>query len=418
MSRKAAKPKIAARERAAPAIKDDGEAVMMMMPALLSDEAKSKAELIDLTIDLVARSAGLRRSLPDGTLTAIAELVRVMNCYYSNLIEGHNTHPIAIERAMRKNYDNDPRKRNLQKEAEAHVAVQRWIDGGGLSGRATTVDGICEIHRRFCAALPEDLLWVEVPDAGDKVRVVPGELRQAFVEVGNHEAVSPGAVPRFMKQFQASYSRLGKAEATVSAAAAHHRLLWIHPFLDGNGRVTRLMSHATMLETLDTGALWSVARGLGRNAATYKQHLANCDLGRRNDLDGRGNLSEETLAEFTSFFLKTCIDQVDFMEKLMEPNQLRARILSWAEDESKVGSLPAKAGHVLEAILYRGELPRGDIPKLLQVTDRQALRVVNALSDRHVLTSPSSRAPWRLMFPATLAHRWMPGLFPPETANN
>jgi hypothetical protein len=107
----------------------------MMTPALLSDEAKSKAKLMDSTLELVARSSGLKRSLPEGTLTALAELVRVMNCYYSNLIEGHNTHPIAIERAMRKNYDSDPKKRNLQKEAEAHVAVQRWIDGGGLSGR-------------------------------------------------------------------------------------------------------------------------------------------------------------------------------------------------------------------------------------------------------------------------------------------
>jgi len=307
-------------------------------------------------------------------------------------------------------------KRDLQKEAEAHVAVQRWIDGGGLSGRAMTVEGICEIHKRFCAALPDDLLWIDIPDTGERARVVPGELRHRLVEVGRHEAVSPGAVPRFMKQFEIFYSRLGKAEVVVNAAAAHHRLLWIHPFIDGNGRVARLMSHAVLLDALDTGAIWSVARGLGRNAQVYKQYLAACDLSRRNDLDGRGHLSEETLTEFTSFFLKLCIDQVDFMEKLMEPAQLRSRIISWAADESRIGGLPAKAGQILEAVLYRGELPRGDIPKLLQVTDRQALRIVNALSDRHVLTSRSSRSPWRLMFPATLAHRWMPGLFPPETA--
>jgi hypothetical protein len=156
----------------APKLKDDGESVTMMTPALLSDEAKRKAELVDLALDLVARSAGLKHSLPEGTLTALAGLVRVMNCYYSNLIEGHNAHPIAIERALRKNYDNDPKKRNLQKEAEAHVAVQRWIDGGGLSGRAMTVEGICEIHKRFCAALPDDLLWID-PDTGERIHVVP-----------------------------------------------------------------------------------------------------------------------------------------------------------------------------------------------------------------------------------------------------
>lgn len=394
--------------------KDDGESVTRMTPFLLSDEAKGRAKINDLAVELVARSAGFKRSLPEGTLTALAELVRVMNCYYSNLIEGHNTHPMAIERAIRKNYDADPKKRNLQLEAEAHVAVQRWIDAGSLTGRATTLDGIREVHRRFCAALPEELLWVDVPGTKERVRVIPGELREDFVEVGEHVPVSPGAVPRFMERFESVYTGLGKFEVVASAAAAHHRLLWIHPFLDGNGRVARLMSHATLLEVLDTGSVWSVARGLGRNSTPYKQHLQACDLGRRNDLDGRGNLSEETLTAFTEFFLKICIDQVDFMEKLMQPDQLRGRIISWAEDESRIGALPARAGQILEAILYRGELPRGDIPKLLQVTDRQALRIVNALSDRHVLTSRSSKSPWRLLFPASLAHRWMPGLFPPE----
>lgn len=409
--------KKASRQRAIATLRDDGEAISMMTPERLSDDAKGRSKINDLAIELAARSAGLKRSLPDGTLVALAELVRVMNFYYSNLIEGNNTHPIAIERAMRKNYDHDPKRRDLQQEAEAHVAVQRWIDNGALTAKAAAVESIREIHAKFCAALPDDFLWVDFPETGERVRLVPGELRDRFVKVGHHVAISPGAVPRFMQRFASAYGGLGKSDTIVNAAAAHHRLLWVHPFLDGNGRVARLMSHAVLLEALDTGAIWSVARGLARSASIYKQHLAACDLQRRNDFDGRGNLSEEALSSFTTYFLQTCIDQVDFMEKLMQPDQLRRRILSWAEDESRIGALPQKAGLVLEALLYRGELPRGDIPKLLQVTDRQALRIVNALADRHLVTSRSSKSPWRLLFPATLAHRWTPGLFPPESAN-
>ena len=55
--------------------------------------------------------------------------------------------------------------------------------------------------------------------------------------------------------------------------AAHHRLTWIHPFLDGNGRVARLMSHATLLDALHTGAAWSLARGLAHNVAAYKGRM-------------------------------------------------------------------------------------------------------------------------------------------------
>jgi len=180
--------------------------------------------------------------------------------------------------------------------------------------------------------------------------------------------------------------------------------------------LARLMSHAMLLETLDTGAVWSVARGLARNVDRYKALLAACDAPRRNDLDGRGDLSEEALARFTEFFLRTCIDQVEFMEGLMQPDRLRTRILLWAEEEIRVRELPPKSDSILEALLYRGELPRSDVAKIIGVGERHARRIVSALTKRGVLASESSRAPLRLVFPAGLASRWMPGLFP-EKAN-
>ena len=405
-----------AKEAAEMAVIDRGESPAAMEPLVLSEGSRHRGPLNDLAVELAAASSGFRRSLPLGIVGPLAELVRAMNCYYSNLIEGHNTHPVDIERAMKNDYSGDPEKRNLQLEAKAHVDVQRWIDEGGVKGRATTVGAICEIYRRFSELLPEELLVVSDPESGRTVSVVAGELRHDDVKVGRHLAISPGAVPKFMTRFEQVYSALGRSETILAAAAAHHRLLWIHPFADGNGRVARLMSHASLLEVLDTGSVWSVARGLARNAADYKQHLMNCDLPRRNDLDGRGALSEEALAEFTKFFLKTCLDQLRFMEQLVRPDRLRDRILLWAEEEVRAGTLPAKSGQVLEAVLFRGELPRGDVPALLGASERAARRVVSALLDRGVLSSESTRAPMFITFPATLAARWMPGLFPEQGA--
>ena len=175
------------------------------------------------------------------------------------------------------------------------------------------------------------------------------------------------------------------------------------------------MSHAMLLGTLDTGAVWSIARGLARNVAGYKAHLAACDQPRRGNVDGRGNLSEDTLADFTRFFLTTCLDQVEFMESLVQPDRLRTRILLWAEEEIRLGQLPAKSGAIIEAVLYRGELPRADAPGLVGTGGRQARRIVSALLEHNVLASDSTRAPLRLAFPAALATRWMPGLFPDKT---
>lgn len=395
---------------------DRGEPVSLMEPMRISDTSGHRSVLADLAIDLAARSAGLRHSLPAGIVTALGDLLRSMNCYYSNLIEGHYTHPVDIERALENDYSANPEKRNLQLEAKAHVAVQHWIDAGGLRGRATTVDGLCEIHRRFADQLPAELRHVEGDEGDSAAALVPGALRGRDVKVGQHVPVSAGALPRFLRRFEEAYGGLGTAEIIVASAAAHHRLLWIHPYLDGNGRVARLMSHAMLLEALDTGGLWSVARGLARNVSTYKEHLAECDLPRRNDLDGRGHLSEEALARFSRFFLETCIDQVRFMEGLMQPRRLRDRVLLWAEEEARSGALPQKAGRVLDALLYRGELPRGDVPELVGASERQARRVVAALADRGLVAADTARAPLRLAFPAALAHRWMPGLFPEHLA--
>jgi len=399
------KPDILARDR--------GEALSLMEPLLLSEKSVHRGVLMDLAMELVAKSAGFRRSLPAAIQTSLATMVRSMNCYYSNLIEGHNTHPIDIEKALQGNYSSDIKKRNLQQEAKAHIAVQEWIDQGGIKNSIYSCDTICEIHRRFCSQLPEELLWAIDLDDKEKIKVIPGQLRQSDVQVGHHIAISPGAVPRFLTRFESVYNALGKSEAILALAASHHRLLWIHPFLDGNGRVARLMSHAVTLNVLDTGGIWSISRGLARHVEQYKEHLANCDLSRRNDLDGRGHLSEEALASFIRFFLEVCIDQIHFMENLMQPDLLRTRILLWAREEIALENLPQQSAQILEAILYRGEMARGEIASTLNVTDRHARRITAVLIKKGILISDSSKSALRLAFPAALANRWMPGLFPP-----
>lgn len=393
-------------------MRDDNESTGLFEPVLIAEETAAKAGLHDLALELAQRSEGLRRSLPECLADSLADLVRSMNCYYSNLIEGHNTHPVDIERALRGDYSEDTSKRNLQLEAKAHIAVQKWIDGDGLKGSPFDPANIADIHRRFCELLPDELLWVEDPTTGDKAKVVPGELRDRDVKVGQLIAISPGAVPRFLERLHQAYRPAGKINAILASACGHHRLLWVHPFIDGNGRVTRLVSYALLRQTLDTNGLWSVARGLARQQKEYKAHLASCDQPRRNDLDGRGTLSEEALVKFATFFLKVCIDQVAFMEDLMRPAKLTDRIMIWAEEQIRTEVLPPKADVVLKALLYRGELSRGEIAGLIGSSDRSARRVTSALIESGAASSESTRAPIRLAFPAKYADRWMPGLFP------
>lgn len=387
-------------------VADKGENIHLMEPLLISPESSARADLMDKVIDLTAKSSNLRSRLPEGILSSLAVLVRTMNCYYSNLIEGHNTHPIDIEKALSEDFSSNKEKRNLQLEAKAHIEVQKWIDSGALSYNALTTANIKEIHLRFCNLLPKELLVVETET------VVPGEFRRRFVAVGEHVPISAGAIPRFLERFTQVYGNLGKSESILAVPAAHHRLLWIHPFVDGNGRVARLISYAQLLKLLDTGGIWSIARGFARTESQYKKHLMACDQDRYNDYDGRGPLSEKAIVEFTSYFLEVCIDQVDFMSNLVEPIRLQDRILQWTGRETSRGKLPGNSTQLVQALLFKGELSRSEIPDLLGVGERQARRILSELLKKGVFKSKSDRAPIQISFSAELAQEWMPGLFP------
>ncbi len=395
-------------------LRDGGENIALMEPLLIAESSPRRGKVADRALELAQKAAAFRASLPAGLVLPLADLVRSMNCYYSNLIEGHDTHPVDIERALNDDFSGDAKKRDLQLEAKAHIAVQRWIDEGHLDGHELTNEGLCQIHREFASRLPEDLLWIDGPKSGQRLRIEPGQPRTDDAQVGRgrHIAVSPGAIPRFMRRFEEVYSPLGKLERIISAGPAHHRLLWIHPFADGNGRTTRLMSYAVLRRALDTGGLWSVSRGLARRGDDYKRHLAECDLARRNDHDGRGNLSEEAMIAFALFFLEICIDQVVFMEQLMQPGALRERILRWAEESIRLDDLPAQAPRVLDAMLFKGHVTRSEVAGIIGQSERSARNVMTALHGHGIIASSGPRADWRIAFPAKPAPRLMPGLFP------
>jgi len=165
-------------------------------------------------------------------------------------------------------------------------------------------------------------------------------------------------------------------------------------------------------ETVGSDGLWSAARGLARRDAEYKQRLMAADEPRHGGADGRGNLSEQRLAEFATFLLEACIDQVRFMDSLMQPQRLRERIMTWCKGEMAKGTLAKGADIVMREALMSGEVERGALPGLLGVSGRQARKVTAELLAMGALKSDTQRAPLRLSFPARLASDWMPGLFP------
>jgi len=393
------------------------------MPPLIPEQAD---ELQDLALEVVQLSASLGARQHPVTLHTLRELLRIINSYYSNLIEGHNTHPHDIVRAMQQQYDSEPAKRNLQLESIAHISVQRQMEVWLQAEVPSNIAGqefLCSLHREFFKLLPEEFQVMTNPDTRREVRVVPGELRTEPVRVGLHEPPAHESLPSFMVRFGESYApeRHHGAAKLVAAAAAHHRLMWIHPFLDGNGRVTRLFTEACLQRILLHGfGLWSVSRGLARRNADYKAALTWGDAPRRNDLDGRGNLSNEGLVKFCRFFLEVCLDQVEYMGTLLQLDGLVERVRSYVQlrgtaiiqNPPGMDNLRPEAGRMLQEVLLRGEVTRGEVIIVSGLKERTGRNLLAQLVAEGLLVSDTPKGEVRIGFPIHAAGWFFPELYP------
>lgn len=391
------------------------ESVQRIEPALLEDVP---ARIADAVAELSAASTALACALHPRTAASLASLVRIMNCYYSNLIEGHDTRPRDIERALAGQFDADEGRRNLQVEAAAHVRVQAEIDRIAADGKLsdpTSSAFIRWLHKEFYEGAPEAMLHIKGRDR--EFVMEPGEWRsrpEHDVAVGRHEPPSSGRVADFMNYFEGRYGfdRLGASERIIAIAAAHHRFNYIHPFPDGNGRVSRLMSHA-MANAAGVGAhgLWSISRGLARGLESrgdYKRMMDHADMPRQGDLDGRGNLSLRALTDFVLWFLRVCVDQVTFMSSLFDLDGLAQRLGRYAD----LSGLKPEATRLLEEALIRGSFERGDVRRITGLPERTARRVLNDVVALGLLASETPKGAVSLRFPTDSLDTLFPRLFP------
>jgi Fic family protein len=391
------------------------EAPSRIEPCLL-DETPS--EIVDLVAALAAATSALGSRLHPRSAEGLADLVRVMNCYYSNLIEGHNTTPREIVRALEDRFETARERRNLQLEARAHIRVQREIDrqhAAGVLPEPASIAFIRHVHRAFYEGAPPEMLVIQGRDR--QVTMIPGEFRtqpEHEVEVGRHLPPSSAAVEAFMTYFAQHYrfEPLGMGTRITALAAAHHRLNYIHPFLDGNGRVGRLMSHAMALKAgIGAHGLWSVSRGLARGLESrgdYKRMMDHADMPRQGDLDGRGNLSRRALSEFTAWFLRVCLDQVNFMSGLFALDTLVERLKIYVARRA----LKPEAFGILEQVLQRGEVPRGEAGRVTGLGERTARDLLAALVRDGILGSDTPKGPVSLRFPLDAVESLFPSLFP------
>lgn len=349
-------------------------------------------------------------------LQRVADLVREMNCYYSNLIEGHKTIPRDIERAMKRDFSHDQTQRDNQQLSLAHIAVEKLMEER-LAGEPVDVyspDFLCWLHREFYTRLPEPLHWAATK-RGKRYQIQPGGLRDFMVDVGKHTPPDFAALPKFLSRFHSFYGdkHILETDRLVAIAAAHHRLAWIHPFGDGNGRVIRLQSHAQMIcHGIAGHGLWTLSRGLARHRQRYYASLDAADQGRRGDLDGRGNLSDATLADFCVFFLETLLDQIQFMSGLLGLPALRTRVERYFQFQAlHLERYREEIMRVARTLVDEGEIPRARVQEITGKAATVSVEIIKLGLKHGYFETPSPKGPLRVAFPAKIHEFYFPQLF-------
>ena len=375
------------------------------------------SRLSELTCDILTAAGRLTGQVHSPQVLArVAELVREMNCYYSNLIEGHKTIPRDIERAMKHDFSHDQTQRDNQHLSVAHIAVEKLMEEK-LAGESVDVyspDFVCWLHREFYTQLPEPLRWATTK-SGKRYQIKPGCLRDFMVDVGKHTPPDFEALPVFLRRFHSFYGdkHILAGDRLVVIAAAHHRLAWIHPFGDGNGRVIRLQSQAQLIRHgIASHGLWTLSRGLARGRQRYYASLEAADSGRRNDLDGRGNLSDAALADFCVFFLETMLDQIQFMSGLLGLPTLRTRVERYFQFQAlHLDRYREEIMRVTRMLVDEGEISRTRVQEITGKAATVTAEIIKLGLEEGYFETPSPKGPLRVAFPAKVHEFYFPQLF-------
>ncbi len=391
-----------------------------MTPFFPSEDGKTQ----DLAIEVIARSAALSDKIHPVTQTSIINHLRIINSYYSNRIEGNYTHPIDIEKAIKRQYSEDPTKRKLQIESQIHVEIQELINKKFKTEfDVFSLEFILILHKTFYENMPEELKTVYDDDHKESAEVVPGELRKREVKVGKHIPPNHTSISRLIDKFQSVYNpnKLHGPKKILAAACSHHRLLWIHPFLDGNGRIVRLFTDTFMSCVVKGYGLWTISRGFARNRDQYMEKLNLADSVRQGDYDGRGFLSQKGMDNFCIFFLELCIDQIDFMGSLLDIDGFLDRLngyVSMRENKVIPGMTPLKkeAFYLLKEVFLCGTFNRGEAARLTGLPERTARDILKTLVQDELLLSDTPKGPVRLNIPSHAANYLFPDLFPHKPA--
>jgi Fic family protein len=220
------------------------------------------------------------------------QMARIMSVISSSQMEGECVTPVDLQQIDHGSADVMRARRLLS--AYARFSIE--------SASLYSASSILAVYANWCAG--------DEGNAHNLMGGSPAGFRSIQVSVGRHIAPPSSSIPGMLDKMAESQKWLRSDEhRLISLFALNHRFLWVHPFEDGNGRISRLLMDCGM-QALGISGLWSLSHRLQMLQEKYYLSLAQADQPRRGDMDGRGNLSRSGLVSYLDFMLDSCLEEI------------------------------------------------------------------------------------------------------------
>jgi len=174
------------------------------------------------------------RPLPQSTLESLREKLEVEMTYHSNAIEGNRLTLRETWLVLKRGVTIGGKSVEEHLEATNHLEAILLLEALARSRQSVSEADVLKLHAVIL----------------DKIRSDAGQYRRGrvFIAGAKHVPPSPKLVPELMKEVLQELNSSSKGiDAVISAARLHHRLAWIHPFTDGNGRLARLLTNLRLM---------------------------------------------------------------------------------------------------------------------------------------------------------------------------
>ena len=318
----------------------------------------------DKIVNYIAEIASAKEVISNAKIiplydTQLKQEALIRSSHYSTSIEGNPLNLDEVETLIKNNQEPTTK---AEQEVLNYFNVLNHLDQ--YSDEIITCDTILSVHKD----LTKDLL--RNPEYEGKfrdTRVFIGNLHTQEINYMSPDAYKvPGLVDNLLDWLNNSADEM---YPVIIAGILHYELVRIHPFVDGNGRTSRLMATLILsVHKFNINNYFTLDEYYNQDRQAYVDALHSAD-------------KNHDLTNWLEYFCGGVLYSI---------NKVKSEVLKLAEITSKYDNtiqLTPNEISVLTLLEEKGHIQNKDIQEMLNITPQASYKIIKKLKDKELIES-------------------------------